>query len=96
MPTPIYLRKSGEDKVKPHALVDLSEGGGSRLEFQSNTYLSVDSQSHYYVTRRSAGESLELWLVELHCTSPMQEPYTYTAVLSRKCRDIPDGWIGDD
>ena len=96
MPTPIYLRKSGEDKVRPHALVEVSERGGSRLEFQSNTYLSVDSESHYYVTRRAADESLELWLVELHCSGPMQEPYAYTAVLSRKYRDIPDGWLGDD
>ena len=52
------------------------------------------------VRRLAGGEApvlaLELWLVELHCSSPMQEPYTYTAVLSRKHRDIPDGWIGDD
>lgn len=96
MKTPVYLRQSGDDKVKLHALVEVAQEAGSRWEFQSETYLSVDSQSHYYVTRRSSDQSLELWLVELHCSAPMQEPYTYTAVLTRKYRDVPDGWIGDD
>lgn len=96
MATPIYLRKSGDDKVKLHALVDVSREAGSRLEFQSKSYLSVDSESHYYITRRSPDESLALWLVELHCTSQLEEPYTYTALLSRKYRDVPDGWIEDE
>ena len=65
MPTPIYLRKSGDENVRLHALVEVSQEAGSRLEFQSKDYLSVDSQSHYYITRRSAEGSLELWLVDL-------------------------------
>jgi len=96
MATPVYLRKSGEDKVRLHALVEITDETGSRLEFQSKAYLSVDSQSHYYLTRRSAEQSLELWLVELHCRSQTQEPYTYTAMLSRKYRDLPEGWMQDD
>lgn len=96
MATPIYLRKSGDDRVKLHAVVDVSQETGSRLQFQSKNYLSVDSQSHYYITQRSANQSLELWLIELHCTDPEQQPYAYTAVISRKYRDVPEGWIQDE
>jgi len=96
MPTPIYLRKSGDDKVRLHALAEVTEETGSRLEFQSETHISVDSQSHYYVARRNDDGVRELWLVQLHESSQGQEPYTYTAVISRKYRDVSDGWIQDD
>jgi len=95
MEIPVYLRKSGDEKVKLHALVEIDQEPGSRLELQSTTYLSVDSQSHYYLKRKSSNDSAELWLIELHCRDHSQEPYTYTGVLSRKYRDVPDDWIED-
>ena len=96
MATPVYTRKSGDDAVRLHAVVEMTDPGGGRLHFQTDTYLPVDSQSHYYVTRRSKDNSLALWLIELHCNDPEHAPYDYTAVVSRKYRDVPEGWIQDD
>ena len=95
MPTPIYLRKSGEHSVKLFTLVHVKQAAGSTMEFQTSTYLPVDSQSHYYVTRRSPEQELQLWSLELHRNGLMQEPYSYTGVLGRKCGDVPEGWLGD-
>lgn len=96
METPIYLRRSGSDKVKLHALVAITDESGSKIEIESNDYLSVDSESRYYLKRKATSESPELWLVELHATNPTEQPYTYTAIWRYKYRDLPEGWIEDE
>jgi hypothetical protein len=93
---PIYLRKSGSDKVKLNSIAELTQETANQVIFLSQEYLSVDLDSHYYVKRKGLEGKPELWLIEFRADIEPEPPHTYTARVIEKFRDVSEDWISDE
>jgi len=99
----IYIRETGpeneknetQDKVRLLCLGEPILETKDLLTFQTQEWLGVSLHSHYYVKRRSPKGMLALYEIALPVSFEAASPYTYTATVLSRFREVPVDWVSD-